>query len=112
MAGATPGAEGTVSDSGYSNSAVFRDYLEDHFLKFVPSYSDKKILLLLERHKTHVSVGLVEWANEHGIILFILPAHTSHLLQPMDVACFRPFHRFYDSLCHSFTRDISGTITR
>ena len=112
MAGATPGAEGTVSDSGWSNSAVFREYLEDHFLKFVPSNSDQKILLLLDGHKTHVSVGLVEWANEHGIILFILPAHTSHLLQPMDVACFGPFQRIYDSLCHSFTRDISGTITR
>ena len=112
MNGASPGADGSVSDSGWSNSIVFRNYLEDHFLKYVPSHSDQKILLLLDGHKTHVSVGLVEWANERGIILFILPAHTSHFLQPMDVACFGPFQRIYDSLCHSFTRETSGTITR
>lgn len=112
LQGATPGADGCVSDSGWSNSEVFRNYLEHHFMKFVPTHSDQKILLLLDGHKSHVSVGLVEWANSQGIILYILPAHTSHLLQPMDVACYGPFQRIYNSLCHQFMRETSGTITR
>ena len=83
-----------------------------HFMKFVPSHSDQKILLILDGHKSHVSVGLVEWANTQGIILYILPAHTSHLLQPMDVGCYGPLQRIYNSLCHKFMRETSGTITR
>ena len=112
LTGASPGANGCMSDSGWSNSEVFRDYLQMHFMKFVPSHSDQKILLILDGHKSHVSVGLVEWANTQGIILYILPAHTSHLLQPMDVGCYGPLQRIYNSLCHKFMRETSGTITR
>lgn len=112
MVGATPGADGCVTESGWSNSEVFRFYLENHFLKFVPSHTDQKILLLLDGHKSHVSVGLVEWAKTQGIILYVLPAHTSHLLQPLDVACYGPFQRIYNSLCHKFMRETAGTITR
>ena len=38
MKGATPGTADTVSDSGLSNGEVFRKYLEEHFLKFIPEY--------------------------------------------------------------------------
>ena len=57
--GASPGSDGCMSDSGWSNSAVFRHYLQNHFLKFVHSYYDQKSLLILDRHKFHVSLGLV-----------------------------------------------------
>jgi hypothetical protein len=35
LEGATPGASGTVSETGWSNSTVFRKYLEEHFMKYV-----------------------------------------------------------------------------
>ena len=112
MTDSTPGADDCVTDSGWSNSEVFRNYLENHFLKFVPCHIDQKILLLLDGHKLHISVGLVEWANAQGIILYILPAHTSHRLQPMDVGCYGLLQRIYNSLCHKFIRETSGAITR
>ena len=101
-----------MSDSGWSNSEIFRRYLSDHFLKFAPARDGQYILLLLDGHKSHVSIGLVEWAKSHNIILFILPAHTSHILQPMDVGCYGPFQRMYNAECHKFTRQSSCTITR
>jgi hypothetical protein len=36
MDGSTPGAVGTVSDSGWSNSQIFLDYLKHHFKLYVP----------------------------------------------------------------------------
>ena len=36
MEGATAGANGTVSETGWSNGLIFREYLENHFLKYVP----------------------------------------------------------------------------
>ncbi|KAJ8307379.1 hypothetical protein KUTeg_015463 [Tegillarca granosa] len=40
-------------------------------------------------------------------------AHTSHVLQPLDLGCFGPFQRIYNSECHKFIRqNPSSTITR
>ena len=57
---ASPGANGTMSDSGWSNSSVFRDYLKDHFIKFIPRRVPHQYLLLIfDGHKSHISVDLI-----------------------------------------------------
>jgi hypothetical protein len=43
-------------------------YIEEHFLKYVPRREDDPILLLLDGHKSHTSVGLVDWVITHNII--------------------------------------------
>lgn len=110
--GASPGTNGTMSETGWSNGVIFREYLENHFLKFVPRRDNEKVLLLLDGHRSHVSVNLVEWAKQQGIIIFILPAHTSHILQPMDVSCYGPLEKIYNNLCHKLMRESSANITR
>ena len=87
LKGASPGADGTVSESGWSNSIIFRQYIENHFLKFVSCQADQKILLILDGHKSHISVGLSDWAKGNNFVIFVLLAHTSHILQPLDVSC-------------------------
>ena len=99
LEGTSPGADGDVSETGWSNGQVFRKYLQNHFIKYIPR-DDHYALLLMDGHSTHVSVGLIEWAKEHRIILYILPAHTSHLLQPLDVGCYGPLQRVYNNECH------------
>ncbi|XP_045195071.2 uncharacterized protein LOC123550708 [Mercenaria mercenaria] len=110
--GASPGASGTMSESGWSNTDVFRKYLKDHFMKFAPGRQGEKIILLLDGHRSHVAVDLAEWAKQMNIIIFVLPAHTSHILQPLDVACYGPFQRIYNNLCHKVMRQTSAAITR
>ena len=58
MQGATPGADGCVSESGWSNSEIFKSYLKDHFIKYVPGRTNDHVLLLFDGHKSHISVGL------------------------------------------------------
>lgn len=112
MNGATPGAAGTVSDSGWSNTKVFKKYLSEHFLNFIPGRKDEYVLLLLDGHKSHVAVDIIEWAQERKVILHILPAHTSHILQPLDVGCYGPLQRIYDNECHKSMRANHSVITR
>ncbi|CAC5406516.1 unnamed protein product [Mytilus coruscus] len=112
MNGATPGAVDTVSDSGWSNTNIFRQYLTDYFLKYVPGRNNDNILLLLDGHKSHVAVDIIEWAQQHHIIIHVLPAHTSHILQPLDVGCYGPLQRIYDNECHKTMRQNSSVITR
>ncbi|XP_046547260.1 MFS-type transporter clz9-like [Haliotis rubra] len=106
----TPGSAGTVTESGWSNTEVYRYYLQHHFAKFVQGRdSKKKILILYGGHMSHISLPLIDWAKEHTILLFILPAHTSHVLQPLDVGCFDPFERIYNNECHQFMRSNACT---
>ena len=48
---------------------------------------------------SHISTPRVEWAKEHKVIVFVLPAHTSHILQPLDIGCFGPLMSAYYKLC-------------
>ena len=105
--GATPGAAGTVSETGWSNTKVLKRYLSDHFLHFIPGRYDDPVLLLLDGHKSHVAVDIIEWAQERNIIL-----HTSHILQPLDVGCYGPLQRTYDNECHKTMRQNLSIITR
>ena len=106
LAGCSTGANGTVTDSGWSNGQVFESYLNNHFLKYVQGRDkDEPILLLYDGHRSHISMTLVNWAKENNVVLFVLPAHTSHALQPLDIGCFGPFQRIYNAECHKFIRE-------
>ncbi|MCO5567808.1 hypothetical protein L7F22_021504 [Adiantum nelumboides] len=46
-------------------------------------------LLILDGHGSHVSMDVVAKAQDSGIDIITLPAHTSHKLQPLDVTVFK-----------------------
>ena len=48
-------------------------------------------LVILNGHNSHVTLEVVRMAMESGLDIISLPSHTSHALQPLDVACFAPF---------------------
>ncbi len=60
---------------------------------------------MYDGHKSHISLPLINWARQHHIVLFVLPAHTSHVLQQMEVGCFGPFFRIYNNLRHKYIRE-------
>ena len=109
LEGSLPGSAGTVSPSGWSNGDIFKSYLKEHFLKFIAVSSDP-ILLLYDGHTSHISQDIVEWARKHHIILFVLPPHTSHILQPLDVGVFGPLKIMYSAQCQTFMRENPGEI--
>ena len=67
---------------------------------------------MFDGHKSHISVDLITWAQNYNIIMYVLPAHTSHVLQPLDVGCYGPFQRIYNNECHKTMRTNSSVITR
>ena len=48
-------------------------------------------LLILDGHNSHVTLEVVKISMESGLDIVSLPSHTSHALQPLDIACFKPF---------------------
>ena len=106
------GADGTVTQSGWSNSDVFRSYMKDHFLKYVQGRGADPILVLYDGHQSHIAINLIEWACDNNIILFVLPPHYSHILQPMDIGCFGPLQLIYNQECLSFSRNNHRTVSK
>jgi hypothetical protein len=50
-------------------------------------------LLICDGHDSHISGSFIAHCLLNRILLFILPPHTSHLLQPLDVAIFGPLKK-------------------
>ena len=67
----------------------------DHFIRILREKGNLSItqrhLLVLDGHKAHVTLEVVEKAKANGIDMLILSSHISHGLQPLDVSCFKPF---------------------
>ena len=113
MKNQSPGAAGTVTASGWANAEVFREYLQDHLMKYVQGRnSSEPILILYDGHRSHHSLDLIEWAKTNNIFLLVLPPHCSHILQPMDVGCFGPFQIKYSQECQTFTRCNGQMVSR
>lgn len=114
MQGASSGSDASMSKTGWSNSSIFLEYLQSHFIKYIQrSDPNQQIIIIFDGHKSHINVPVLEWAKKNNIILFVLPAHTSHVLQPLDVACYGPLQKIYNYACQKFIREHpSSKITR
>lgn len=93
------------------NIETFVKWLK-HFVLHVKSSNENKVLLILDGHSSHKGLEVLEYAKENGIILFCLPAHCSHRVQPLDVGFFAPLQTFYNMEIQKWTRDNPGrTVT-
>lgn len=108
--GCLPGTDFDVSETGWSNAEVFESYMKDHFFKFAHPGDGEHLLVLYDGHASHVTLSLIDWAKEQRIILFLLPPHTSHVLQPLDVGCFGPLQRIYNRECSTYLRQHPGQV--
>ena len=48
-------------------------------------------LIILDGHKSHITLELLELAKNNRIDMVSLPSHSNHELQPLDKTCFKPF---------------------
>lgn len=70
---------------------IFYEYVANYFNKWViENHLRKPILLLIDGHKSHMTLALSEFCDENRIILYALPLNTTHILQPADVSIFKP----------------------
>ena len=77
-----------VSETGYSNDELSLDWVK-HFDKY-SSRCQKGgwWLLLLDGYGSHCTYEFLNYCEDRNIVVFCLPAHTTHFLQPLDVVIF------------------------
>jgi hypothetical protein len=92
------------SESGYINKELFLTWL-NNFIEKVRPTKENKVLLLLDGHSSHTkNAEALEMARENGVILLALPGHTTHKLQPLDVAFFKPLSCYITEVMEQWLR--------
>ena len=83
----TPGWQYACSDSGYTDSKISFEWLKRIFDPETKERANKRPrVLICDGFGTHETLEILEFCFENNILLCRLPSHTSHKLQPCDVA--------------------------
>ena len=54
-------------------------------------------LLILDMYNFHITIEVIEKSWTLRIDMISLPSHTSHILQPLDVSCFKSFNQAFQN---------------
>ena len=106
--GEVPGTLYGMSDSGWMDSELFANWFSSHFLKH--AVASRPLLLMLDGHKSHYTLDLVQTAAENGVIIFCLPPHTTADSQPLDTSCFGPLKVYWSEACREFMFTNAGRV--
>jgi hypothetical protein len=94
-----------VSDNGWTTDAIGLSWLEESFIPHVikrrrGAYS----MLVMDGHGSHLTPQFDSICMANNIITICMPAHSSHLLQPLDVGCFGILKHFYGQHVQNMAR--------
>jgi hypothetical protein len=85
-----------LSDKGWTNDQLGYHWFTEIFDKAaVPKTIGQYRLLIIDGHGSHTTPAFDQYCKDRSIITLCMPAHSSHLLQPLDVGCFSPLKRAY-----------------
>lgn len=85
-----------VSENGWTTNELGMIWLKEVFNKHTQSRTIGRYrLLILDGHGSHISTEFGQYCTDNLIIPLCMPAHSSHLLQPLDVGCFSPLKHSY-----------------
>ena len=84
-----------TSETGYSNDDLAMDWLH-HFIHHTKNRRHGAwLLLVIDGSGSHSTIPFLELATVNNIVLFRLPAHSTHLTQPLDVGVFQPYKHYH-----------------
>lgn len=84
-----------TSPNGYTDDQLSLDWF-DHWEKHSrPLDHNEKRLLLVDNHGSHCTIEFFQRCVAANVILFLLPPHTTHYCQPLDVGIFQICKHFH-----------------
>lgn len=94
----------SVSENGWTNNELGVAWLK-HFDAYTkPRMVGSWRLLILDGHESHQSQDFKDYCLEQKILTLCMPAHSSHILQPLDVVCFAPLKLKYSQRVRDLAR--------
>lgn len=104
-----------TSNSGWTSDSHGYEWLTTVFAPSTkPDDPLARRLFIMDGHSSHITANVIAFCMQNAIDLLILPPHTSHQLQPLDVGVFAPLKHalacetdaalFYDTTQVEFPR--------
>lgn len=107
----TPGWHFACTESGYTNNAITLYWMQHVFdPQTKATAGGKPRILISDGLASHEALDVMTFCFENDIILCRLPSHTSHKLQPCDVAVFGPLKTAYREQVERLFRGGAGMI--
>ena len=78
-----------ISNSGWFDHICFYDWFESVALPYCKHLTGK-VVMIGDNLSSHFNNNILKECERHNISFVCLPANATHLLQPLDVAYFRP----------------------
>ncbi|MES9884386.1 MAG: helix-turn-helix domain-containing protein [Sedimenticola sp.] len=94
------GALWAFQKNAWMNDQMGSTWFEEVFMKHCGD--GRPQLLIMDNHRSHETLGLLEAAAANNIGVFTFPPHSTHYLCPLDRTVFGPLKREYDSVCSEF----------
>ena len=86
----------TFSQNGWTSNYIAVEWLEKVFLpQTEPDDPSESRLLIVDGHGSHTSDEFMTACYLNNVYLLFIPAHTSHVLQPLDLGCFSSLKAAY-----------------
>lgn len=83
----------TTSENGWTSNSIALEWLTKVFIPSTTTTAPR--LLVADGHGSHETDDFMWHCYINNIHLLFLPAHASHILQPLDVAVFSPLKATY-----------------
>ena len=96
-----PGSLLAAQKKGWVISELYLGWF-NFFLSQIPQL--RLILLIQDGHSSHITVDLIQLAEENDIHIMCLPSHTTHVLQPLDVGVFSSFNHHVGKALNALVR--------
>ncbi|KAJ8962885.1 hypothetical protein NQ318_001294 [Aromia moschata] len=107
--GAPPGTQATGTPNGWTNGETFLLWLK-MFVEYVRPSETKRVVLLLDNHESHKYYPALEFASQNHVTFVSFPPHTTHKVQPLDVAVYGPVKRYFEQEINTFQKQHPGRI--
>jgi hypothetical protein len=99
----------TATENGWTTDGTALEWLEKVFIPQTKPRDRSARLLILDGHGSHETTDFLWRCLEHNIYVLFLPAHTSHVLQPLDLTIFSPLKRAYRKELHNLSSLLDST---
>lgn len=93
-----------TSDNSFITKEIFENFMMQSVINYIEkariklNNQDAPAAIIYDGHKSHISNDLSSLCAEKKIKFFLLPPHSSHLLQPLDQVFFRKTKAEYGNL--------------
>jgi hypothetical protein len=100
------------SKNGWSNNEFGLNYLKDIFDPYTRAKAGRgRRLLIVDGHSSHVNMAFIDMCDRLRILVMILPPHSTHRLQPLDVGLFQPLATAYSNELNSLMHKGESFVT-